>query len=286
MSPPEGFIKRVNNIAMAITMTKSVRQTESKKTRKDLFRDLKSHLRICEAHGHRYLKVLQRDWDKTNLSKNQSEQISKRMINVLDQIDKIIHQAQERIIGERQVRNKGKILSLYEQHAQVYKRGKAGADVEFGVQLFIAETRDGLIVNWDIHDEVPRHDSNFIKPCIEELASNGLKPKMISGDRGFSAKNVSNLLSKNQIEDNICPKNRDMLERKLSSKKFRAAANRRSQTEGRIGILKNKFLGGYLTTKGFDQQKIQVAWAILTHNLWVAARKMKSREVPPLAIAS
>jgi hypothetical protein len=279
-------MKRVNNIAMAIAMTKSVRKTESKKTRKSLFRDLKSHLKICEAHGHRYLKVLQRDWAKTDLSERQAEQISKRKLNVLDQVDAIIHQAHERIIGERQVRNKGKILSLYEKHAQVYKRGKAGADVEFGTQLFIAETQDGLIVNWDMHDDVPRHDSKFMKPCIEGLSENGLKPKMISGDRGFSAKNISDYLSENKIEDNICPKNRELLERKLKSKKFRAAANRRSQTEGRIGILKNKFLSGHLTTKGFEQQKIQVAWAILTHNLWVAARKMKVREDPPLAMAS
>ena len=50
-----------------------------------------------------------------------------------------IAQAHERIIGERVVPNDDKILSLYQPHAQVYVRGKAGADVEFGLQLLISE---------------------------------------------------------------------------------------------------------------------------------------------------
>jgi hypothetical protein len=52
------------------------------------------------------------------------------MINVLDQVDDIIFKANERIIGERKVVNITKILSLYEKHTQVYKRGKVGADVD------------------------------------------------------------------------------------------------------------------------------------------------------------
>lgn len=283
---PNGFMKQANKISMAISMSKSVRRQESKKQRKNLFRELKSLLRICEAHGHRYLKVLHRDWGKTNLSEKQAEQISKRLITVLDQVDTIIHQAHERIIGERQVHNKDKILSLHQSHAKVYKRGKAGADVEFGLQLFIAENRDGLIVNWDLHDESPRHDSRFVRPCLEHLKKIGLKPDLYSGDRGFWSKKVSSYLNKAKVTNHICPKGHVSLLDESNSEDFKASANRRSQTEARIGILKNNFLEGHLKTKGFKQQKIQVSWAILTHNLWVIAKRLAIKEDPPLAIAA
>jgi hypothetical protein len=39
-------------------------------------------------------------------------------------------------------------------------------------------------------------------------------------------------------------------------------------------------------TKGFKQQKNQVGWAILTHNLWVVAKKFIAEEDPSLAIAA
>ncbi len=51
-----------------------------------------------------------------------------------------IKQALERIIGERPVANADKILSLYESDLHVIVRCKAGADVEFGNTLFLAET--------------------------------------------------------------------------------------------------------------------------------------------------
>ena len=85
IGPPEGFMKQVNKISMAISLSKSVRKQESKKRRKNLFRELKSLLRVCEAHGYRYLNVLHRDWNKSDLSERQAEQISKRLITILEQ---------------------------------------------------------------------------------------------------------------------------------------------------------------------------------------------------------
>jgi len=286
IAPPDGFIRQVNKISMAISMSKSVRKSESKKERKRLFRELKSLLKTCEAHGCRYLNLLQRDWAKTDLTEKQAEQISKRLLTVLDQVDTIIHQANERIIGERQVHNRDKVLSLYENHAKVYKRGKAGADVEFGLQLFIAENVDGLIVNWNLHDSIPKNDYQFVKPCLEYLNKIGLKPESFCADRGFWSKRVDNYLVKEKVKNLICPKNKKQLLRQLQKQSFRNAANRRSQTEGRVGILKNNFLGGQLNTKGFKQQEVQVGWAVLTNNLWVATRKMAKVLEPPLMIAA
>jgi hypothetical protein len=47
---------------------------------------------------------------------------------------------------------------------------------------------------------------------------------------------------------------------------------RRSQTEARISIFKNGFLGSPLLSKGHENQSREVAWSVLAHNLWVIAR--------------
>jgi len=50
------------------------------------------------------------------------------------------------------------------------------------------------------------------------------------------------------------------------------AMKRRSQTEARIGILKNVHLDEIPRAKGFENRQLQVAWAVLAHNLRVVAR--------------
>jgi len=284
INPPDNFLKKVNRLSIAMTMTKALRNIDSKSERKNLLRQLKSLLKIVAQHGMRYMKLLNSSWRKTDLSEIQAEKISSRILNILNKVDDITFQAHERIIGERQIKNKKKILSLHQAHAQVYKRGKAGADVEFGLQLFIAETEQGLIANWTLRNGVPQSDNKFIKPCIDRLIEADLKPDDFTGDRGFVSKAEANFLEKNEIKNYICPRNGNELKKKLSQVKFKHATNRRSQTEARIGIIKNKFIGNVIKAKGFNNQELHISWAILAHNLWVLSR-LPMKEITEQKIA-
>lgn len=64
---------------------------------------------------------------------------------------------------------------------------------------------------------------------------------------------------------------------------FVSLQRRRSQTEGRIAIFKNGFLGRPLLAKGFEHRELAVSWQVLTHNLWVLARL---EHKPALALAA
>jgi hypothetical protein len=54
-----------------------------------------------------------------------------------------------RILDSEKVADSKKVLSLYEPDVHVIFRGKSGAEVEFGNTLYIAESRDGLIVDFE-----------------------------------------------------------------------------------------------------------------------------------------
>jgi hypothetical protein len=68
------------------------------------------------------------------------------------------------------------------------------------------------------------------------------------------------------------------MKQRLQEEKFVDCQRRRSQTEARIGIFKNQFLGRPLTAKGFEHRELAVAWGVLTHNLWVIARMPLRKE--------
>jgi hypothetical protein len=65
----------------------------------------------------------------------------------------------------------------------------------------------------------------------------------------------------------------------MSEEQFVEMQRRRSQTEGRIAIFKNGFLGRPLRAKGFAHREMAVSWQVLTHNLWVLARLEQKQEL-------
>jgi hypothetical protein len=183
-------------------------------------------------------------------------------------------QAHERIIGERKVENVGKLLSLYETDTRVIVRGKAGAEVEFGNTLLLAEQKDGLIVDWQLHRQSAPSDLRQLPESLRRMeAAYGVGViRALGADRGFGSAANQALLESKDIYDGLCPKNPARLKERMAEERFARVQRRRSQTEGRIGIFKNGFLGRPLRAKGFGHREQAVSWQVLTHNLWVLAR--------------
>jgi hypothetical protein len=96
--------------------------------------------------------------------------------------------------------------------------------------------------------------------------------KSVAADRGFDSATTRNSLDNEGIYNGICPRSPAALKQRLQEEKFVDSQRRRSQTEARIGIFKNQFLGRPLKAKGFKHRELAVAWGVLTHNLWVIAR--------------
>ena len=85
------------------------------------------------------------------------------------------------------------------------------------------------------------------------------------------------MLEKDGIYNAICPKAPDELKKRMQEEKFVEMQKRRSQTEARISIFKHGFLGSPLLSKGHVNQEREVAWNVLTHNLWVIARRPRAK---------
>jgi hypothetical protein len=277
MEQPEVFIKEINKLS--IKMTHSKYKPGSQKSRKKILRLMKTLLNKIRQHAQKHLEMLENSWKKTDLTEKEKNQIVARMNNVIRQLPAAIKQAHDRIIGERLVANDEKILSLYEHDAHVIVRGKAGARVEFGNSLFIAEQKNGLIMDWILYKEQPPADCKTLIPALERIKK-AYKEKIKSGagDRGLWAKENAEYFEQNEIKNYICPRSVKMLTEKVKNKKFMKAQTRRAQTEARIGIIKNCFIGKTLRSKGFANRELNVAYAILAHNLWVLARMMIANE--------
>ena len=281
MEPPEEFLRRINRLS--IEMTHQRRQADGRKGRKRVLRQMKKLVKVVREHARKHRQLLEEKWEQTEWTRPQAEVVLQRIDRVLELLPQAQAQAHERIIGERQVKNREKILSLYDTDVRVIVRGKAGAEVEFGNTVLLGENRQGLILDFQIYQDQAPADAHLLVESLERVgAALGRMVGAVGADRGFS--NAANCegLEHAGIFDGTCPRQPEQLKKRMKSKKFAEMQRRRSQTEARISILKQGFFGRPMRAKGFAHRALAVAWGVLTHNLWMLARLRKEKEKPKL----
>ena len=89
----------------------------------------------------------------------------------LDLLPQVIEQAHERIIGGRLVKNEKKILSVYEGEIAVIVRGKAGAQTEFGNELFIAESPGGMLIDYKLYGKTAAGEGDKLIESVQRQQS-------------------------------------------------------------------------------------------------------------------
>lgn len=274
---PHVFISKMNSLCMEMTFAK--RKTGSKKLRKGILRKMKKLIKKVNYHALNHLALLESRWQTTKISRRQTEQIIKQITKVTGQLVTVIKLAHERIIGERRVANQDKILSIYEKEVKVIVRHKAGAEVEFGNTLYLAEQANGLIIDWKFYAEQAPADCKMLKDSHKRIFNRlGVEVKLMAGDRGFDSKENREYMENNHIFNAVCPRNPASLIERLEEEEFRDAQKRRSQTEARVGIISNCFCGSPMKQKGFAHRQTHMGLSVLSHNLWVLGRLKIAQE--------
>jgi IS5 family transposase len=168
--------------------------------------------------------------------------------------------------------NEEKILSLYEPDVHVIVRKKAGAEVEFGNTLFLAENPQGLILDWELFQQSAPADPALMPRSVGRMEKVYGPLKAVGADRGFDSEMNRVGLAEDGIYNGVCPRSPQLLEQRNHSWKFKWLQRRRAQIEARVSIIKNVFLRGRVRSKGFAHRQLAVTWSVLVHNLWVLAR--------------
>ena len=274
----EKLLSELNSHCIALGNAR--RRKDSKRQRKTILRKMKKFAQRMAKHARTHLHLIEAHREeKTTLSRKQVEHIAGRINNVLDQLPQAIKQAHERIIGERRVPNESKILSIYEPAVKVIKRGKSGAEVEYGNQLLIGENRDGIITHYELFDDVQSDSKRLLSAVDKTEQTLGKTLELICGDKGFSDAKVQAKLTKHRpnLKEHISPKSPHLSRQKEKDSDFLCSQKRRAQTEARIAIVTNIYQRGRSLSKGIESQRQELHWVMLAHNLRTLAR-MRLRE--------
>jgi IS5 family transposase len=189
-------------------------------------------------------------------------------------VEKVITQTKERVWGGNS-HVEGKVLSLFEPHTEVIRKGKAHKPNEFGRLVRIDEVENGIVSGYQVL-EGNAADTNSWLPAIQHhQARFGNAPKMATADRGFfSAKNEKEAEDLG-VEKVALPATGRLSQSRAKRQKerwFKRALRWRAGCEATMSHLKNPFSMRRAAYKGDRGFKRYVGWCVITKNLFSMAR--------------
>src|SRR5207253_9747214 len=98
---------------------------------------------------------------------------------------RVIDQARRRVLHGEQVPNAEKIYSIFKPHTDLIKRGKVQTPLEFGHKVFLAESAQGLITQYQVLEGNPGDDQQVEPSLKRHKETFSHAPELYGSDRGF-----------------------------------------------------------------------------------------------------
>ena len=189
-------------------------------------------------------------------------------------VSRVVWQATERVLLERSVPNENKLFSIFEDHTELLKRGKAGKDIEFGHMVQIQQTGEKFITDYEVFGKKPV-EPTLVRPALTSHKKLfGHFPESIAADKGYwSAEEFAKL--DGDVEIIAIPKKgrRNKVETEREHEpEFRIAQAFRAGVEGSISFLKRCLGLARCANKGWEHYASTVGATVFAHNLLVLVR--------------
>jgi IS5 family transposase len=209
------------------------------------------------------------------------EEIRKEIEHYCDLGRRVIDQARRRVLDGEQVPTEEKVYSIFEPHTDLIKRGKVRTPLEFGHKVFLAESAQGLITQYEVLKGNPPDEVHVVPSLLRHRQAFGRAPQLYGSDRGFFSE--QNLTSCRHDGVNVVcipqrgGKKTPAREACEKSAAFKQGQRFRAGIEGRISVL---FRGRGMKrclAEGRDRFELWVGAAVLANNLMRIAALLAKR---------
>jgi len=194
-------------------------------------------------------------------------------------VRQVVRQAKARIFdGVTQL--PGKIVSLFEPHSEIIRKGKASKPTEFGKLVQVMEAENQIVTHYDVFDERPSDRELLTDAVAKQSRRLGRVPQLVTADAGYYAQRHEQAAEEMGVSRVAVPNRstRSAERKKLEkSRWFRKAQAWRTGCEGRISVLKRRHGLRRCLYRGMDGMKRWVGLGILADNLINMGEVMAAR---------
>jgi IS5 family transposase len=195
-------------------------------------------------------------------------------------VDRVVAQTRRRVLQGEAVPAAEKVLSLFEPHTALIRRGKARQPTEFGRKLWLAEVDGGIVSGYAVLAGNASERTQVGPSLTHHRAQFGRPPDLLTADRGVYSSENDRLAAEAGVRRvALAPPRhaRPALRERTRQRWFRRAYRWRTGIEGRISLLRRRFGLRRCRYQGEAGMERWVGWGVIAHDLRVIGRTLATR---------
>jgi IS5 family transposase len=259
-------MRSVNKKVMAIALAGRLKGSDGEERRIQRYRELVSLTRkvLHQAEG-----VLEEMRDLPSRRQVRVKPLREILETMGERVRQVIRQTKARVFqGITQYPNK--ILSVFEPHTEIIRKGKTSKPNEFGNLVKVQEAENQIITHYQVFAERPE-DSRLLVPAVEQHQRQfGRVPRVVAADAGFySLKNERTIQAMGVRRVAVPSRSTKSSERRRLQRTrwFRLGQRWRTGCEGRISVLKRRHGLSRCRYRGFEGMLRWVGLGVIADNL-------------------
>ncbi len=187
-------------------------------------------------------------------------------------MDRVIDQTQRRVFHGEAVPAREKVVSFFETHTDIIKKGNR--EVQYGHKLNLTTGRTGLVIDMFIEDGNPCDSKTTVRMVKRQKEIYGRPPRQVSFDGGYASKGNLQDSKDVGVKDVAFHKKKSLKQEDMTSSNwiYRKLINFRAGVEGNISALKRRYGWYRCSWKGLDRFKAYAWLSTVAYNLVTLAR--------------
>lgn len=190
-------------------------------------------------------------------------------------VEQVIEQTNRRVIQGESVPASEKIVSLFEPHSAIIRKGKISQPTEFGRCVWLDEVEGGLITRYEVLKGNPPEHEQLWPSLDHHRKLFGKPPQLVAADRGVHSAAGEEYATGQGVKRVVMPKPGKRTAERIALEKegwYKRGCNWRAGIEGRISGLKRSGKLGRCRNRGEAGMERWVGWGVISHDLWQIAQ--------------
>jgi IS5 family transposase len=205
-----------------------------------------------------------------DLAADEGHSLIETLQTFLPRAQQVLDQTERRVFSDEKVPQAEKLVSIFEPHTAIIRRGKVNKDTEFGHKVWLGEVEGGFIAQYEVLDGNPNDESQW-QPTLEKHSQLfGRPPRQASADRGVHSADNETYAAEFGVKRVVLPKpgrKSEMRRQHERQRWFWRGRRFHAGVEGRISVIMRKHGLDRCRNHGQDGFERWVGWGVIANNL-------------------
>ena len=192
-----------------------------------------------------------------------------QLTTMVERVSQVVRQTKARIFkGQTKLENK--IVSLFEPHTEIIRKGKAGKPNEFGKLVQLQEAENQIITHYEVYDDRPADQRLLLSAIETHQRKLGRVPRLVAADAGYYSRCNEEAAQALGVKYVSIPNRTTKSEqrKKLQSRPwFKNGQRWRTGCEGRISTVKRRHGLARCRYRGLSGMKRWIGLGVIADNL-------------------